>query len=135
MTVFRFEEADETLAWMPLAARRACDRAGRKLSLAGWQSLPMDRRRAVTTAGAHDVVDVEAVRAAIDGASPAAKVMDPRPDASAGAVPKAVQAAMPDLDVEAWQAVGALGRHVLAHLVKRGKAEGLAEAYEELSGG
>ena len=49
--VYAFEEIDETLPLVPLAARRALDAAGKKLSLAGWLSLPVARRAVLVEAG------------------------------------------------------------------------------------
>ena len=49
--VYGFEAIDEGLPFMPIAARRALDASGLKLSLEGWLSLSLERRRELATTG------------------------------------------------------------------------------------
>src|SRR5580704_2367087 len=60
--IYRFEELDETLDLVPLAARRALDRAGCKVSLSAWRAAPIELRRAIVRAGADAVVDADRMR-------------------------------------------------------------------------
>src|SRR5262245_46967116 len=72
--VFAFEEQidgiGEFLAYMPLAARRALDAAGSKVSLDAWRAMPHADRRELTDLGGAAVVDVAAVRAVAARATP-----------------------------------------------------------------
>jgi len=61
--IFAFEQMSAALDLVPLAARRALDAAGCKLSLEAWRRLPIGARRALVEAGAGEVVNTRAVRA------------------------------------------------------------------------
>lgn len=128
-----FEDPDPTL--VPLAARRALDRAGQRLSLRGWQSLSFVVRASIATLGEHAEVDVERVRELVAGAHPPAEEMAPIDDPSALAAPAEVIDALGGarpLTAEAWQRLDALGRYVLASYARRGRTEKLAIAYDAL---
>ena len=58
MKLYSFDVGGERLELVPLAARRALDHAGFKLSLAGWLSLSPDARRTLVSIGSEPVVDV-----------------------------------------------------------------------------
>lgn len=62
---------------MPLAARRALDAVGVKLSLEAWQNLEMDARWTLVEAGAADVVDEDAVHRILHGVLPPPKTTSP----------------------------------------------------------
>src|ERR1017187_10066912 len=81
--VYGFEAIDETLPYLPLAARRVLDRLGRKLSLEGWLSLGIEERRRIVMAGAGDAVEREAL-SMIDRVVPTSSRIDPadEPDAT-----------------------------------------------------
>ncbi len=51
--IFSFER-DPALTFLPLSVRRKLDLAGLKLSLAGWQALPLSNRRALVDAEVDD---------------------------------------------------------------------------------
>jgi cyclic pyranopterin phosphate synthase len=135
--LYRFEDIDDTLKLLPLAARRALDAAGRKLSLSAWQRLPLERRRDLVTLGAAPVVDSDTVQATIVDADPPAQhqavVTEPGPDPltsnlddhfdAFGGVPDAV-----------WSALSPLDRYVLFKLSSRGRLERLQAAYDEIVG-
>ncbi|MDP9152545.1 MAG: hypothetical protein M3O36_21680, partial [Myxococcota bacterium] len=67
--VYAFEGIDESLPYVPLAARRVLDALGRKLPLEGWLSLPLADRQEVLRAGLGDRVAAEA-SSLLDRASP-----------------------------------------------------------------
>ena len=77
--VYGFEAIDETLPFLPLAARRVLDALGQKLSLEGWLSLDLEARRQIVRAGAGDAVDPSA-RAILDRATPRAASVEPLPE-------------------------------------------------------
>ena len=84
MKLYAFDEVDDQLELVPLAARRALDQAGIKLSRAGWLSLSVDERRALTEVGAEARVDLERVRALAQSAVPGGDGIEPRADAERG---------------------------------------------------
>ncbi|HEY8039984.1 MAG TPA: cyclic pyranopterin monophosphate synthase MoaC [Polyangiaceae bacterium] len=132
--IYDFEEIDDTLPFMPLAARRALDGLGRKLSLEGWLSLPVEERRKVAQAGAGERID-DAVAAVIEGASPAPTPIAPERDPDAAAPPDALVAALGadrPLDPARWRALLPLDRYVLAKVVA--KPDKLARAYDAILG-
>lgn len=131
------DEPDEALSLVPMAGRRALDRAGRKLSLSAWQALPMTDRIAIVRAGAAVEVPVDAVRAIADRAVPAATeqpaIDDPPADDPPAGLVAALGAERP-LSAETWRGLGALARFALANLHRRQKPERLHKAYDGLLG-
>jgi hypothetical protein len=122
---FSFErEMYATLELIPLGVRRKLDLAGVKLSLAGWQALPLADRRVLADAGVEDEAQVEAFARALREAGDRAGVrLDPLPPAElrwrAPAVPAELRALLPhgvSLDDAAWAALDDEARYVLVHL-------------------
>src|SRR5688572_21553678 len=83
--LYSFDVDAETLEQIPLAARRALDHAGRKLSLAGWMSLEDSERRGLARLGSTSPVDLDAVARILRRARPAPLAVeatgDPQRDA------------------------------------------------------
>src|SRR5579883_3380953 len=134
--VYAFEAIEVSLPFMPLAARRALDLSGRKLSLEGWKSLPLAMREALVRAGGEDAVDEEAIHRALAGAAPAAVAIAPAGAIDARAVPPELRAALGPartLDDARWAALSSLDRYAL--LKVREKAEKLVRAYDAIVGG
>ncbi len=69
--VFGFEEINGELPLPPLAACRALEAVGLRLSFAAWEALPLEQRRALVALGTADQIDPDAVRAALAAAEPA----------------------------------------------------------------
>jgi hypothetical protein len=118
------EEEDPELAFMPLAARRALDRAGRRLSLAGWRSLPRQARERVVVLGAEDRVDEAAVQQTVATATPAPQTVEGEGEPTYGEVEKHV-------DAGTWERLSPLARHGVRHHVRRerwGRLEALIRA-------
>jgi cyclic pyranopterin phosphate synthase len=107
--VFRFEEIDDDLPLLPLAARRALDCAGVKVGLRAWQHLSIDTRRKLVALGTADEVDPElaAILAATLGAE--------------------------SIDATEWSLLGRLERYALLHLAARNRPARLHEAYSEIT--
>jgi len=134
--VFHFERSPPELSELPIAARRALDQAGLRLSLEAWRALPLDERRRIVLAGAADVVDsgtvVVAVRRADPPPQPIERVTDPDPVSP----PVGLARALPGLEARTWSRLRALDRCALAHAHRRSIARNdptiLTEAYEEL---
>ena len=53
------------LEWIPMAVRRALDRAGLRISLRSWQALSMKVRRSLVQLGAAAEVDRQALRSCL----------------------------------------------------------------------
>jgi len=100
--LFRFDGVDAAFDLLPLAARRALDHAGCKLSLEGFRSLTRVEREELVQIGSRDEIDVDRVAIIALAASPPAQAMptsgDPSPLA-ADAEPSAV-AKLTDTDCE-----------------------------------
>ncbi|HEX8789903.1 MAG TPA: cyclic pyranopterin monophosphate synthase MoaC [Polyangiaceae bacterium] len=132
--VYEFEQIDDTLAYMPLAARRVLDGLGRKLSLDGWLSLRVDDRRRIVAAGTRASVDESALgvlEAARPPAEPIAAELEPDETQPPPKVVAALGTSRP-LDVARWRSLRALDRYALAKCA--GRPEKLARAYDEIAG-
>lgn len=126
--VFDFEDIDDALPLLPLAARRALDVAGLKLSLRAWQRLDVEARRALVVAGGEPVVDVEAVERAVAVAEPAPIPRAPDDEQRLAAPPAGLSARL----AGRWSSLSPLARFAIAHLEGRGNAARLEEALAEL---
>jgi cyclic pyranopterin phosphate synthase len=132
--VYRFEQIDESLPYVPLAARRTLDALGRKLSLDGWLSLPLEARLRVVAAGAHAHVDAS-VLPLVDGAAHAPARVPPVAEPDETLPPPALAGALGParpLDVARWRALRALDRYALVKCA--GNPDKLARAYDEIAG-
>ena len=133
--MYAFEELDDALELIPLCARRALDRAGRKLSLSAWQALTVDRRQRLAALGSAPAVDLPSVHAQLEGCS-AAEVGE-QPEPAADGVPAVVRdglggsRAIPDAT---WAALSPLDRYVLLKLASRDRRERLERATDEIVG-
>lgn len=128
--VYRFEAIDETLDLVPLAGRRALDRAGRKVGLEAWRRLSPTARAAIVEAGASAVVDAGRVRELLAGVE--ASPLEGRAEPSATVVPPALSAAGVRLSTERWAALRALDRWALESLAARERTDALRSLLAEL---
>lgn len=137
MKLYHFDEVDEGLLLLPIAARRALDHAGLRLSRAGWLSLTTEARRELAELGCATLVDVEKARALLEPASPAplpaAVVADPPGAAAPAEVSEAFGAARP-LPPALWASLTPLDRYALAKVAEKKRPERLAGAYAEIVG-
>ncbi len=137
MKLYRFDEVGHDLSLLPLAARRALDRAGCRLSRASWSTLSFDARRALILEGASDEIDAARVWALATGASPAPEALPPEVDPPADTVPPEVAAAFGDarpIGLAAWAGLSALDRYALAKVAQKGRPERLDGAWREIIG-
>ncbi|MBI3204117.1 MAG: cyclic pyranopterin monophosphate synthase MoaC [Myxococcales bacterium] len=137
MKLYAFDEVDERLLLLPLAARRVLDQLGLRLSRAGWQSLPLEARRELTLLGQSATVDLTRARTLVGGAEPAAEVGSAAADPPADAAPHAVTAVYGEgrpLAPALWTGLSALDRYALAKVASKGRAERIAAAYAEIVG-
>lgn len=137
MKLYLFDEVDDRLELLPLAARRALDTAGLRLSREGWSSLPLAERTEVTRLGSGDCIEPSSVVQRCKSAVPAAERIEPRAEPNAQHVPPEVQdgfGAQRPLPDALWVSLAPLDRYVLAKVVERGRPERVAAAYDEIVG-
>ena len=135
--VYGFENVDDALDLLPMAARRALDHAGFRMSLDAWKRLPLAGRRELVAVGAEARVDVERVRAAAEAAIPRPEVMSPVDDPSADSVPAEVARALGNgrsIPDAVWSSLSPLGRYALAKVARKGPSDRMTAAYAEIVG-
>jgi len=133
--LYSFDGVDATLDLLPLAARRALDVAGLKLSLEAWRALPLTAREAIVELGSDAVVDVAGLQAAL-GAAPISRIAATR-DSAISAVPAELSAAFGSarpISQAIWNSLSPLDRYALVKVVSRGKPERIEAAYAEIVG-
>lgn len=136
--LYRFDGIDASLSLVPLAARRALDALGVKLSLDGFLSLPLEARRQLVIAGSKERVDLGAARAGISGARPAAAPHPTPEEPSADQVPSDVLAAFGPhrpIPEKVWQGLTPLDRYALSKVARKPRPERLDGAHREIVGG
>jgi cyclic pyranopterin monophosphate synthase len=135
--LYRFDGVDAALDLLPLAARRALDHAGYKLSLEGFRSLPLAERAELVALGSGDAVDVARVRslalAAEPPAEPMAPVFDPSPLAPDAELLEAFGPVGP-IPAGSWSALAPLDRYALVKAARSKQAERAQQAYAEIIG-
>lgn len=120
-----------------MAARRALDRSGHKLSLSSWQALSKQARRRLVDLGSAVDVDVAKVKEQLARLEPAADTLDPQPDPPATRVPQQVAVAFGadrPISDSVWAALSALDRYCLHKVAGRGNLERMAKAFSEIVG-
>jgi len=135
--LFRFDGVDATFDLLPLAARRALDHAGRKLSLEGFRSLTRSEREELVELGSRSEIDGARVSAIALGAVPPAQPMppsgDPPPSAPADDLLSALGGTRP-IPAGTWSALTPLERYALAKVARSQNPERLEQAYAEIIG-
>jgi cyclic pyranopterin monophosphate synthase len=133
--VYAFEQIDDSLPYVPVAARRVLDALGRKLSLEGWASLPLEDRVRLVAGGSAVAVD-QALASILDGAERPPGRLPPEPEPDAERVPEAVAQSLGGtraIDAERWRTLKPLDRYTLAKYAS--KPAKLAAAFDEIVGG
>ncbi|MCS6898718.1 MAG: cyclic pyranopterin monophosphate synthase MoaC [Myxococcales bacterium] len=131
--LFAFEQTED-LALLPLAARRALDLAGQKLSLAGWQSLLRGERMALIEAGASEQVPVVQVRAIVARANPPPTPVEACPDPPIDEVLPVLSGLLGPgrvLSLHRWASLRALDRYAFRHLAHPERQEQLQALFDE----
>ena len=135
MKLYSFDGVDGSLDLVPLAARRALDVAGLKVSLDVWRTLPLDARRVIGEAGSVPVVDIERVEAALRN-QPVTRI-ERSADPGISAVPSELSTPLGSkrpISQALWNALSPLDRYALVKVAGRGKPERLEAAYSEIVG-
>jgi molybdenum cofactor biosynthesis protein MoaC len=132
--IYQFEGLDETLDLLPLAARRALDRAGCKVSLAAWRGASLSTRGVIVALGADVDVDTKRVRQALVADAVAFVAIPPVDDPLPDAVPAELAEPLgPAVGDETWRTLSTLDRYALAKLARKDDgAEKLAHALTEI---
>jgi cyclic pyranopterin monophosphate synthase len=133
--LYSFDGVDAALDLVPLAARRALDVAGLKVSLEVWRALPLAARRALVEAGAAPRVDSQQVSALlpVDQATRIEPVAEPGANGIPSELPAAFGPSRP-ISAALWQALSPLDRYALLKVAGRGKPERIKAAYAEIVG-
>jgi cyclic pyranopterin monophosphate synthase len=135
--LFRFDGVDAAFDLLPLAARRALDHAGRKLSLEGFRSLTRAEREELVELGSRDEIDVARVSTIALAATPAAQSMPPKGDPSSLAPDDELVLAFGrerQIPPGSWSALSPLERYALAKVASSKNVERLQQAYSEIIG-
>ena len=133
--LFRFDGVDSGFELLPMAARRALDHAGRKLSLEGFRSLTLAEREALAELGCSEQVDVSVVLQLAERGKPAPEVIEPVADPSPVAPSDAVVVAFGParlIPAASWSALGSLERYALSKVALGKKEERRQNAYDEI---
>jgi cyclic pyranopterin monophosphate synthase len=133
--LYSFDGVDATLELLPLAARRALDVVGLKVSLDVWRALPLPARRVIVESGSAPVVDRARVEAAL-GDQPVTRI-EPSVDPEISAVPSDLVSPLGSkrpISQALWHALSPLDRYALVKVAGRGKPERLDAAYAEIVG-
>jgi hypothetical protein len=132
MALFAFEDPDPML--MPLAARRALDHGGLKLSLAGWQALPQPLRAGLIELGAAPYVEVDAVRALLRDVETTEQPVagDPTSDAPPESLLELLRGIV--LPAAVWRGLTPLARYALVKVAHSKRSQRLPEAAREILG-
>ena len=121
---FAFEEPNPGLSLLPLAARRALDTAGVRLSLDAWRKLPLAERRLLVAAGTATNVSVDTVERITARVEPAPERVAPEHDPEDVAPELVAALGERRREVElAWPALTPLERYALVKLARSKKAE------------
>ncbi len=135
--LFKLDAVDEQLELLPMAARRALDAAGMKLSLEAWKRQDLELRRKLVELGSGPRVDISAVLALLTPLGSSVRPVTTMVEPEDAKVPKLVAQAygqersIPDAS---WAALSPLERYVLVKIAQGGRQERLDEAYAELIG-
>lgn len=137
MKLYEFDGIDASLPLIPLAARRALDALGRKLSLEGYQELPLARRVKLAEAGSGQDVDLKAAEGAIAPVLARSPEIPSVPEPDAESVPalctEVFGTARP-LPEKVWQSLSMLDRYALLKVCQKNRPERVAAAYAEIVG-
>lgn len=137
MRTYELDDADARFELLPLAARRALDCAGLKLSLVAWKALSVELRKQLVGWGSEARVDVQAVIGALRAAGATPDVIPPRPEPDAREPSEAVRAAYGTtrpIPGATWSALSPVDRYALAKVAEKARPERLESAYREIVG-
>jgi cyclic pyranopterin phosphate synthase len=131
--VYAFEGVLHDLESPPIAARRALDHAGVRLSPEGWRSLAIEAREALTNAGAEERIDLAEV-ARLVRTSPSSQRVAPTGDPDPSRPPHAILRALEPghaLLPERWARMRSIDRYAIWHAYRVAIARNALSLLEE----
>ncbi len=135
MKIYAFEDIDEWLDTIPLAARRALDACGAKLTAVAWRRMRSGARVAITSLGSEKKVDGPRVRDLLVEEDVPCETITAAMDPPASGLPadlvRALGEARP-LEASRWRTLAPLDRYTLCRLARRGRSDRLRRAYDEI---
>jgi cyclic pyranopterin phosphate synthase len=135
--LYAFDGIEPTLELLPIAARRALDHAGLKLSRQGWQSLEYGVRQQIVELGSRNEPDILAVQRLVAAAVPPAAAIEALRDPEGGLVPETLLTGLgaeQPLAPAVWSALAPLDRYALWKAALGKDPTRLREAYREIIG-
>lgn len=123
--IYSFEAMTPELESPPIAARRALELAGLRLSIEGWRSLAVDDRQRIAITGMAETVDVDRVLSVVRRANPHPQRVPPAVDPDPSAPPDAILRALEPgrgLDARRWARLRAIDRYAIVHAYRRAVA-------------
>lgn len=135
--VYGFDEVDDGLVLLPMAARRALDITGLRLSRSSWLSLPVTARREIVELGSEPVVDATRVAELANESSPAPEPTAPLPEPPADGPPASVVTTFGvsrPVSEAVWVSLSALDRYALAKVTNHARPERIEAVYAEIVG-
>jgi hypothetical protein len=135
MKLYAFDEVSDQLELLPIAARRALDHAGIKVSRAAWAELPLSAREDVVRCGEGAEVPVDAVRAALAPIAGTLVAIAPSVDPPSEAPPAELAGIYGrPIDQAVWARLAPLDRYALVKAGLSSRPERLSAAYDEILG-
>lgn len=137
MKLYAFEQIDERLKLVPLAARRALDAARLKVPLSIWQRLEPAMRTELVELGSQAEVNVERVRELLETHVPELEPCQAFPEPRADRIPDELSGALvdgPHIADDVWAKLDAVDRYALCKVVSRGKPNRILAAFREIVG-
>ena len=135
--VYAFEGLLPEIGSPPIAARRALEHAGLRITVEAWRSLSLHERSRLTLAGLAERVDIDGVTGVARLASPPPQRVPPGLDPDSGAPPEALLRALEPtrtLENRRWARLRSLDRYALIHTYRRAMARSsfliLGEAFD-----
>ncbi len=135
--VYAFEGLLPEIESPPIAARRALEHAGLRITLEAWRSLSFDERARLTLAGVGERVDADVVAGIARLASPPPQRVPAGLDPDPGGPPETLARALEPartIEPRRWSRLRSLDRYALLHTYRRAMARSsfliLGEAFD-----
>ncbi|MBI5536682.1 MAG: cyclic pyranopterin monophosphate synthase MoaC [Deltaproteobacteria bacterium] len=135
--IFVFERIDDRLLFLPLAARRALDECGVRLTLQGWRSMSTEARKQLSRCGAEDRIDRARVLELLQPAAASTRPVAPTLQLEAASPPTELTSKLGPLrpiEPTTWSTLRPVERYALVKVCARGTAARVSAAYDELIG-
>lgn len=135
--LYQFDEVDDRLLLLPLAARRALDAVGQKVALREWQRLPLSFRSHLVALGSSTDLDTALTLHLLEQFGVESTPVEFFHTPPSGEIPPQVTEAFAmqgPIPLATWSALEPVDRYALCKVAQSGKPERLARAYAEIVG-